>query len=49
MLLCIGKVLSRKDKLVSSRCIHTGNFNKERNKFNIPYIVIIYSLNNVIY
>ena len=49
MLHCIRKVLSRKDKLNLSRCIHIRNLNKERNKFTIPHIVIIYSLNNVIY
>jgi hypothetical protein len=49
MLHCIRNVLVRKDKFDHSTCIHTQNFNKERNKFRLLHIVLSYSLNNVIY
>lgn len=49
MLQCTGNVLIMKDKFDHSRCIHTQNFNEERNKFTILHIVLSYSLNNVIY
>lgn len=41
MLHCIGNVLVRKDKVDHSRCIHTLNFNKERNKFTILHLVLL--------
>ena len=37
MLHCIRKVLSRKDKLNLSRCIHIRNFNKE---INLLYLTL---------
>jgi hypothetical protein len=49
MLHCIGKVLDRKDKFHLSIYIDTRNFHKERNKCTILYIVISYTLNNVVY
>ena len=49
MLHCIGKVLDRKDKFHLSIYIHTRNFKQERNKCTTLYIVISYTVNNVIY
>lgn len=49
MLHCIGKVLDTNDKFYLSIYNHTRNFRKERNKCTRLYIVISFTVNNVVY